>query len=184
MINFKGFFLMIPFPLLCCCWLLTTTAGFTRSSTATSTTRLSAMDRRGMFATTATSFLIARPPNYDKYASSYDSTSSPSSPLPTLLGISKLRASLISTYAYGDVIEVGGGTGGNLVGGYDFGGVDSVTLTDVSSEMMKIAKMKVEGVLENASRKISFAELNILDPVGEKFLGRFDTVVCTFVLCV
>jgi len=70
------------------------------------------------------------------------------------------------------------------VGGYDFGGVDSVTLTDVSSEMMKIAKTKVEGVLENASRKISFAELNILDPVGEKFLGRFDTVVCTFVLCV
>ena len=125
---------------------------------------------------------------YDQYAPSYDNLDSPDSPLPRLLSLTGGRRRLLSS-ASGDVFEIGAGTGANLAF-YNFSSIDRLTLSDVSKNMLDVAKRKLEDYPKEIRDKVKFViNDGILPPNPNpsssiSMVGRFDSVVCTFTLCV
>ena len=121
---------------------------------------------------------------YDQYAPSYDNLDSPDSPLPRLLSLTGGRRRLLSS-ASGDVFEIGAGTGANLAF-YNFSSIDRLTLSDVSKNMLDVAKRKLEDYPKEIRDKVTFVINDGILPQNpsSSMVGRFDSVVCTFTLCV
>ena len=127
---------------------------------------------------------------YDSGSSTYDKLYSDSL-VSKALDFPSLRASLLSK-AYGDVLEIGVGTGLNLPY-YPSGGnkMTSYTAFDISPKMMERAKMKIErgniaSSLEklNKQGKVQFriGDVNTLSDTFDR--QKFDCVIDTFSLCV
>ena len=114
---------------------------------------------------------------YQKIAQAYDEEINREE---AAMGMNLLRRSLLYFHADGKVLEVGAGTGRNL--SYYPSGVDEITLTDVSDQMLLQARKKVNELKEEKSRfKLFVADaLNMTEYYKE---DMFDTVVDTFGLC-
>ena len=127
---------------------------------------------------------------YDSGSSTYDELYSDSL-VSKALDFPSLRASLLSK-AYGDVLEIGVGTGLNLPYYPNDGSkMTSYTAIDVSPKMMEQAKMKIDvgnvaPSLEklNKQGKVRF-RIEDVNTLADVFDGhKFDCVIDTFSLCV
>jgi methyltransferase OMS1 len=95
------------------------------------------------------------------------------------MGIPILRKRLIS-YAKGNTLEVGCGTGRNIAY-YDFKKVTSLNLADGSPKMLKIAGNKARDIPPPQPDLIlTESDTSNLQSIPD---GTFDTVVSTFTLC-
>jgi methyltransferase OMS1 len=114
---------------------------------------------------------------YQRIAEAYDEEISREE---AAMGMNLLRRALLYFHAAGNVLEVGAGTGRNL--SYYPAGVNEITLTDVSDQMLLQARKKVKQLKEDKSRfKLFVADaLNMTEYYKE---DAFDTVVDTFGLC-
>jgi methyltransferase OMS1, mitochondrial len=125
---------------------------------------------------------------YDTYARNYDALDGGTAS--SILGIEEARKELIGR-AFGDVLEIGAGTGLNLPFWLKSDSITSLTLVDVSEGMLKEAKAKL-----TSSDLVAFATTKPIFPV--RFIkadattdlvalfgqSSFDTVVDSFSLCV
>jgi ubiquinone/menaquinone biosynthesis C-methylase UbiE len=127
--------------------------------------------------------------SYDTYASSYDQLDG--GDMASRLGIQMARCKLIGE-AKGKVLEIGCGTGLNLPF-YKFAsslsandGVTSLTLLDISDQMMNEAQAKVEALNIPSFVPVEFmkgdATTDLTQAYGTE--GEFDTIIDTFSLCV
>jgi methyltransferase OMS1 len=115
---------------------------------------------------------------YDSYAASYDVLDGGA--LASGLGYDELRNSLVGQ-AKGTILEVGVGTGLNLPY-YNWDGVNSVTVSDVSLEMITIAARRANSDGKVIGQPIAFQPADVANlPFPD---NTFDTVVDTFSLCV
>mmetsp|Transcript_21765 Transcript_21765/g.62419 ORF Transcript_21765/g.62419 Transcript_21765/m.62419 type:complete len:282 (+) Transcript_21765:78-923(+) len=127
---------------------------------------------------------------YDSGSSTYDKLYSDSL-VSKALDFPSLRASLLSK-AYGDVLEIGVGTGLNLPH-YPNDGSKMTTYTaiDISPKMMEQAKVKIDAgnvapSLDklNKAGKVAFRTGDV-NELSDMFDGKnFDCVIDTFSLCV
>ncbi len=146
--------------------------------------------------------------SYDIYAANYNILDGGS--IATTLGIDDARKQLLSQ-AYGNVLEIGAGTGLNL-DSYRFAGegagdgaVTSLTLVDISEGMLAVVKARAEEIRQSlllvngidSSGNSSMSTTTLVVP-SIKFVkadatselislfgeNSFDTVVDTFSLCV
>jgi ubiquinone/menaquinone biosynthesis C-methylase UbiE len=139
--------------------------------------------------------------SYDKYAPNYNALDGGS--IATSLGIDDARKQLLSQ-AYGNVLEIGAGTGLNL-DSYRFVGdnaITSLTLVDISEGMLSVAKAHAEEIQQQIYRQrqlllsnnsstnqllpsIKFVKADATSELISLFgENAFDTVVDTFSLCV
>jgi ubiquinone/menaquinone biosynthesis C-methylase UbiE len=138
--------------------------------------------------------------SYDKYAANYNALDGGS--IATSLGIDDARKQLLSQ-AYGNVLEIGAGTGLNL-DSYRFVGDDSaitsLTLVDISEGMLSVAKAHAEEIQQQYRQRqllsnnsstnqllpsIKFVKADATSELIPLFgENAFDTVVDTFSLCV
>ncbi|GMH85426.1 hypothetical protein TL16_g10228, partial [Triparma laevis f. inornata] len=121
---------------------------------------------------------------YDNYAPTYDilDDNIASNQL-KFLGLSEGRSKLLSN-SYGSVLEICAGTGINLPY-YPKNKLKSLTMLDISPNMLKLAEDRVESFpCADVSR------FDVADVTNENYLLKkcgeqaFDTVVDTFSLCV
>eukprot|EP00884_Botryococcus_braunii_P008076 jgi/Botrbrau1/1726/Bobra.116_2s0068.1 len=137
--------------------------------------------------------------SFDRLADSYDTLIGFDE---ALMGINLLRRWYISRNTKGDVLEVSAGTGRNLPY-YPLRSMKSLTLTDVSKEMLWHAKEKYAKMMEqshaHASTEVGFkladaqhltgrsppeAGEDVPKTTTSQFIpASFDTVVDTFGLC-
>ncbi|KAL1311413.1 hypothetical protein AAFC00_001575 [Neodothiora populina] len=124
---------------------------------------------------------------YDDTASSFDADIGFSE---FLAGIMRVRKRL-AQQCKGDVLEVSAGTGRNL-GYYKFGkekGVRSLTLVDLSKQMVDQAKLKWEVLNKDKKRAVDIPvrfvqgdAISTMPPPPEKTKG-YDTIIQTMGLC-
>ncbi|GKY94177.1 hypothetical protein MPSEU_000383700 [Mayamaea pseudoterrestris] len=119
--------------------------------------------------------------DYDTYASEYDVLDGGSAA--SFLGIDQARIQLLKQ-ARGKVMEIGVGTGLNL-GYYDASAVTSLTLVDVSSNMLQAARARVESLPQLRNIPVTFIKADATSELVKAFgEASFDTVIDTFSLCV
>lgn len=123
---------------------------------------------------------------YDTYAKSYDVLDGGSAS--SFLGIEEARRELIGTNAQGNVLEIGAGTGLNL-DKYRKGSISSLTLVDISENMLSEAKQKLDSLswhhhlLDGV--RVNFVKADATKDLVHTFgEASFDTVVDSFSLCV
>ena len=145
--------------------------------------------------------------SYDKYAANYNTLDGGS--IATSLGIDDARKQLLSQ-AYGNVLEIGVGTGLNLDSYYrldDDAILTSLTFVDISEGMLSVAKAHAAEIIIQQQRQVSllgkkedpnsnstavqvlpsmkFVKADATSELISLFgLNAFDTVVDTFSLCV
>jgi methyltransferase OMS1, mitochondrial len=120
---------------------------------------------------------------YDTYARNYDALDGGTAS--SFLGIEEARQELIGR-AFGDVLEIGAGTGLNLPFLLKSDSITSLTLVDVSEGMLKEAKAKLDATTTNKPTfPIRFIKADATTDLVTLFgHSSFDTVVDSFSLCV
>lgn len=126
---------------------------------------------------------------YDSYAATYDSLDGGKAS--DILGIDEARSNLFSQ-AKGSVLEIGCGTGLNLVN-YDPAKIQSLTLLDVSEGMLHQAKERLAAMSSSSSAAaagwkavpVKFVRADATSELVSRFgPASFDTVVDSFSFCV
>ena len=119
--------------------------------------------------------------DYDRYASNYDDLDGGKAS--EWLGIDVARSNLFRQ-AKGSVLEIGAGTGLNLAK-YDPSKISSITLVDISDNMLQQAKKRL-GTIQNLDGiPVELVKADATSQLVSRFGERsFDTVVDSFSLCV
>ena len=119
--------------------------------------------------------------DYDTYAADYDALDGGSAA--SMLGIDQARLQLIRQ-SRGKVLEIGVGTGLNLPN-YDASSVSSLTLVDVSNNMLQAAQERVKSLPNLRNVPVEYIKADATSDLVSLFgEASFDTVVDTFSLCV